>query len=66
MMPSIPIGGPTDRSTAITQAAEWLASRPQHHRPHPLVPELKKLFGLSAKEACEAIRTAGDLRRGSH
>lgn len=40
----------------IDEAARWLASRPAHQRPHPIVPELRKLFDLSTGEACAAIR----------
>lgn len=45
-------------SAAIDEAAAWLASRPPHQHPHPIVPALKKLFGLTASEACQAIRRA--------
>lgn len=50
----------TDRLTKsnVSAAADWLESRPQHQIPHPIIPEMKKLFGLTAKEAIEAIRLA--------
>ncbi|MFP5077032.1 hypothetical protein ACLE20_06965 [Rhizobium sp. YIM 134829] len=37
-------------------AAEWLAALASP--PHPLIPELKARFGLTAKQACEAIAQA--------
>lgn len=49
----------------VDSAAAWLASRPEHHIPHPIVPELRKLFGLSAVEACQAIRQANAIRARS-
>lgn len=46
---------PSDaRSSAVQQAAAWL--RDQHPRPSPVVPALRERFGLSAKEAVEAIQ----------
>jgi hypothetical protein len=58
----IPVGGTTglshEHSAAIDAAAEWLASTPQADRPKPIVPHLQRTFGLTAKEACEAIREA--------
>lgn len=53
-------------SAAIDEAAAWLAARPPHHHPRPIVPELRKLFGLTAVEACEAIRQANEIRRAAH
>jgi len=59
---SLPVGGTTGldhtSSSMVDEAAAWLAARPQHQRPHPIVPELRKLFGLTATEACTAIREA--------
>jgi hypothetical protein len=43
---------------AIEEAARWLATTPRHQRPRPIVPSLRQRFGLSAAEACEAIREA--------
>lgn len=48
----------TERTTRTTEAAAWLAARPPHRRPHPIVPELRKLFELTTAEACTAIREA--------
>lgn len=53
-------------ATPIDTAAEWLASRPAHQAPRPIVPELRKLFGLSAIEACAAIRQANEIRRAAN
>jgi len=54
---SLPVGG-----AKVDEAAAWLAARPPHQRPHPIVPELRKLFGLTTSEACAAIREAGRMR----
>lgn len=43
------------RSPAVQQAANWL--RDQTPRPSPVVPALRVRFGLTAKEACEAIQS---------
>lgn len=43
------------RSPAVQQAAAWL--REQSPRPSPVVPELRKRFGLTPKEAVEAIQS---------
>ena len=63
---SLPVGGTTGldhaSSAMVDEAAAWLAARPQHQRPHPIVPELRKLFGLSAAEACQAIRDANLIK----
>lgn len=42
------------RSSAVQQAAAWL--REQAPRPSPLVPALRERFGLTAKEAVQAIQ----------
>lgn len=39
-------------------AALWLASIPVAERPRPLVPNLRRKFGLSAVEAVDVIRRA--------
>ena len=41
---------------AIGQAAQFLATTPMDERPTPLVPALRAMFGLSALDACKAIR----------
>lgn len=59
MTPSVPIGGTTgldhESSAQIDEAAAWLAKTPRDQR-GPAVPELQRRFGLSATEACAAIR----------
>ena len=42
------------RSSAVQQAADWL--RNQDPRPSPLVPALRERFGLTPKEAVQAIQ----------
>lgn len=44
----------------ITGAANWLAS--EKSPPHPVIPELRKRFRLSAVEAVRAIREANLIR----
>lgn len=63
-----PVGGTTglshEHSAAVDEAAAWLASLPPHERPRPIVPALRQRFGLTALEACQAIREApSDERR---
>ena len=45
-------------TVTIQEAGRWLASLPRAERPSPIVPELQRRFGLSAAEACAAIREA--------
>jgi len=63
--PSLPIGGSTglshEHSAAVDMAAAWLAARPRHQWPQPIVPSLAKLFGLAPVEASAAIRQANNL-----
>lgn len=44
----------------VLAAAEWLAA--QADPPRSPVPFLKERFGLSAKQACEAIAAAQQIR----
>jgi len=48
---------------AIDAAAEWLRTKPHERIDRPIVPQLKERFGLTAKQAIEAIREA-NLRHG--
>ncbi|WP_036262968.1 hypothetical protein [Mesorhizobium sp. WSM2561] len=61
-MTNLPIGGTTglchETSAAIDEAATWLATTPRRQRGKPAVPLLRGRFGLTAQEACEAIREA--------
>jgi len=63
-MSALPVGGTTgldhESSAAIDEAARWLATEP--NLPRPIVPSLQKRFGLTAAEACAAIREAGLIR----
>lgn len=47
-------------SAAVEQAAIWLAE--QKESPRPAVPVLRRMFGICAVEACEAIALAGRYR----
>lgn len=48
------------QNDVVAQAARWLAE--QVEPPRAAVPELKKRFGLSAVQACDAIALAARLR----
>jgi hypothetical protein len=45
-----------EHSAQLDVAVQWLVSTPRSARPGPLVPALRKQFGLSPIEACQAIR----------
>lgn len=47
-------------SEAQQKAAIWLAGI--FEVPHPIVPHMRGKFGLSAKEAIDAIKHASDIR----
>ncbi|XHM75755.1 hypothetical protein ABSY17_19880 [Mesorhizobium sp. ANAO-SY3R2] len=49
-------------TAVIDVAAQWLATTRRDQIAGPLVPVLRKRFGLSAREACQAIAEA-NLRR---
>lgn len=66
-MTALPIGGSTGLDhqdhPQIDEAAAWLAAVSPAERPRPIVPALRQRFGLTAPEACQAIREA-TLRHG--
>ncbi|RWC10786.1 MAG: hypothetical protein EOS52_23750 [Mesorhizobium sp.] len=45
-----------DPDEAVTLAADWLRKHRNDARERPIVPDLKTRFGISATQACEAIR----------
>ncbi len=49
---------------AVQKAALWLAT--EKNPPHPIVPELRERFGLSAAEAVAAIRESHLIRARAH
>lgn len=53
-------GNDHEHSNIVTQAAMWLVEQRPH--PQPVVPALKERFGLSAREACDAIVLAERFR----
>ena len=64
-----PVGGSTgldhESSAGIDQAAQWLATMPAGGQPRPVILALRERFGLTALEACQAIKEAGTLRRST-
>ncbi|WP_331817361.1 hypothetical protein [Aurantimonas sp. A2-1-M11] len=64
-MSTIPVGGSTghchESTAAIDEAAAWLAS--EDHPPSPIIPALRRRFGLSTVDACAAISEAATRRR---
>ena len=52
-------GADHEHSASVIIAAQWLAD--QRETPHPIVPELRSRFGLSALECCEAIARARQM-----
>lgn len=54
----------TDRlqNPRVIEAALWLATTPDSEKPHPLIPELRQRFGLTAMEACAAIAETNLIR----
>lgn len=42
----------------ISRAVAWLIETPARARPHPVLPHLKQVFGLSTTDAIAAIRQA--------
>ena len=48
----------------LQEAAMWLATGGRDES-RPAVPQLQKRFGLTAKQACEAIRNANLIRARS-
>ncbi|MCO5058608.1 MAG: hypothetical protein M9905_12170 [Rhizobiaceae bacterium] len=70
MSATIPVGGTTgldhESSAAVDEAARWIATMPDAQLPRPIVPDLRRRFGITAAEACQAIREARAHReRGS-
>jgi hypothetical protein len=47
-------------SESVVTAAQWLAAERQPI--HPIIPELRRRFGLTAVEACEATALAQKFR----
>lgn len=51
-------GAEAASGVAIDEAVAWLAATPPAARPRPIVPHLRKMFGLSAAGACAALSAA--------
>jgi len=63
---AVPVGGTTglchETSAVIDVAAQWYAANRQACQ-RPVIPVLKRMFGLSALEAILAIRAADGVRQ---
>ncbi|WP_083591204.1 hypothetical protein [Aurantimonas sp. 22II-16-19i] len=63
-MSEVPVGGTTgldhESSASIDEAAAWLAS--ERNPPSPIIPALRRRFGLSPTEACQALREANLIK----
>lgn len=53
-------GADHEHSDSVVAAAQWLAD--ERDPPQPIVPELRRRFGLTAMEACEACAMANRYR----
>lgn len=53
------------KNPRVIEAATWLATIPEHHKPRPIIPELVKLFGLTMMEATEAAAESELIRARS-
>lgn len=53
-------GNDHEHSESVVAAAQWLADERQPI--HPIIPELRQRFGLTAMEACEASAMAQRFR----
>ncbi|WP_265975774.1 hypothetical protein [Brucella intermedia] len=51
-----------NQNPRVIEAARWLATIPEHHKPRPVIPELMKLFNLTALEAGHAATEARLIR----
>lgn len=50
----------------VIEAAQWLATMPEHQKPRPIIPELMKLFELTILEATEAAAESELIRARAH
>ena len=57
--------GVRDCAAAVDGAAHWYAALSDNERRQAGVPALKARFGLSAKQACEALRQARRIMNGN-
>jgi len=46
----------------VQTAALWLAVKPSHEMPSPVIPALRQKFALTALEACSAVKQANLIR----
>ncbi|GGA81286.1 hypothetical protein GCM10011491_05710 [Brucella endophytica] len=49
----------------VNQAAIWLATTPDTAKPRPVIPYLRKQFGLSPVEAVKAIKESHLIKAGA-
>lgn len=53
-------------NSSILEAARWLATTPDHLKPHPVIQELRQRFALTALEASLAATEARLIRARSN
>ena len=56
----------TENNPRVTEAARWLATTPDHLKPHPVIQELRQRFALTALEASLAATEARLIRARSN
>lgn len=54
------------KNPRVIEAATWLATIPEHHKPRQIIPELVKLFDLTMLEATEAAAESVLIRARAH
>lgn len=54
-----------EHTAAIDEAARWLATSSPSERSGSIIPELRRRFGLTSLQACEAAKEAALIRARS-
>ncbi|MEN5278184.1 hypothetical protein ABE527_14685 [Brucella sp. TWI432] len=55
----------TPTNPRVVEAAQWLATTPDHEKPHPVMEGLRQRFGLTVLEASQAATEARLIRARS-
>lgn len=56
----------TSTNPRVVEAAQWLATTPDHLKPHPVIQELRQRFALTTFEATQAATEARLIRARSN